>query len=202
MRLPHRAIAVTSAVLMGVGTIAITTPARAEEPAAPVAAAIDSTPPVNSELKIELHRAVAERQAEHVATARRVARAAKVTQTRARIIRIARKQLGDAYVAGRSGPNAFDCSGFTRFVYEQATGKDLPHYSRAQYRVVKKISKNQARPGDLVFFFRNGAEHVGIYLGRGRMIDAANPRSDVSINPITGSWWGRSYSGMGRLLPA
>ncbi len=214
MRVHPRTTALAAAVLTALSAVVVTAAvvpaARAEEPAvvvqaleptAVVALAANRTAPVSSDLKITLHQQAQVRQAEATARARVVAREARVTALRGKIIRIAKRQLGDAYVAGRVGPNAFDCSGFTRFVYEQATGRTLPHYSRAQYRVVKKISKKEARPGDLVFFFRNGAEHVGIYLGNGRMIDAANPRRDVSINPISGSWWGRSYTGMGRILP-
>ncbi len=130
------------------------------------------------------------------------ARVAKVQQTRSRIVQVARKQLGDRYSAGSSGPNAFDCSGLTRYVYKVATGKELPHQSRSQYAKVKKISRSKARPGDLVFFFGGGAHHVGIYIGNGRMIDAAGYGKGVRVSPISGSWWSRTYSGMGRLLPA
>jgi len=134
-----------------------------------------------------------------------VARAAKAAQVRAvrtKIVTVARKQLGDRYSAGSSGPNAFDCSGLTRYVYKTVTGHELPHNSHAQYSRVKKISKKQAQPGDLVFFFRGGAHHVGIYIGNGKMIDARGYGSGVKVSPISGSWWGRAYSGMGRILPA
>lgn len=136
------------------------------------------------------------------AAAARQMRAARIEQVRTRIVTIARKQVGDRYSAGSSGPSAFDCSGLTRYVYKVATGKNLPHHSRAQYAQVKKISRAQARPGDLVFFFRNGAHHVGVYIGKGRMIDAAGYGKGVRVSPISGSWWSRTYSGMGRLLPA
>jgi len=121
---------------------------------------------------------------------------------RTKIIKTAKAQIGDPYRAGHSGPNAFDCSGFVRYVYKQVTGKTLPHYSKAQYREAHKIKKKDAQPGDLVFFFRNGAHHVGIYIGNGKMIDAPNAGKHVRVSPITGSWWGRSYTGMGRLLPS
>ena len=132
----------------------------------------------------------------------RASRMARVAQVRTRIVDVARKQIGDRYSPGWSGPHAFDCSGLTRYVYKQATGRDLPHSSRAQYTRVKKIKKSQARPGDLVFFFRNGAHHVGIYIGRNKMIDAPGIGGKVRVSPITGSWWSRSYTGMGRILPA
>lgn len=121
---------------------------------------------------------------------------------RARILEVAHKQIGDAYVAGSSGPNGFDCSGLTRFVYERAADISLPHYSRAQYKQVDRISRSEAKPGDLVFFFERNAHHVGIYIGDGKMIDAPRRGENVRISPITGSWWGRSFTGMGRILPA
>ncbi len=119
---------------------------------------------------------------------------------RDKLVQFARKQIGDPYRAGQSGPDAFDCSGLVRYVYKQITGKTLPSYSKAQYQQVQRINKSNAQPGDLVFFFENGAHHVGIYIGNEKMIDAPNPGERVGIRPITGSWWGRSYTGMGRIL--
>lgn len=127
---------------------------------------------------------------------------AEVRTVRNKIVKVARNQIGDPYRAGRSGPNAFDCSGLVRFVYKQVTGKTLPHFSKAQYRHVTKVKKAKAQPGDLVFFFEKGAHHVGIYIGKGKMIDAPNAGAKVRVSPISGSWWGRSYTGMGRLLSA
>jgi cell wall-associated NlpC family hydrolase len=126
----------------------------------------------------------------------------QVRQVRNKVIKIARAQIGDSYRAGHSGPNAFDCSGLVRYVFKKATGRNLPHYSKAQYKQVRKVSKKNAQPGDLVFFFRNGAHHVGIYIGNGKMIDAPSAGKKVRVSPISGSWWGRSYTGIGRLLPA
>jgi cell wall-associated NlpC family hydrolase len=127
---------------------------------------------------------------------------AEVRVVRNKLVAFARKQIGDPYRAGRSGPDAFDCSGLVRYVYKEVTGKSLPHYSKAQYQQVKKIKRKNAQPGDLVFFFQGGAHHVGIYIGKGKMIDAPNTRKNVRVSPITGSWWSRSYTGMGRMLPA
>jgi cell wall-associated NlpC family hydrolase len=121
---------------------------------------------------------------------------------RSRIVEIARKQIGDAYVPGASGPHGFDCSGLTRFVYQQAADISLPHYSRAQYGKVKPVSRANAQPGDLVFFFERGAHHVGIYIGNGKMIDAPGRGDKVRVSPTTGSWWGRTFTGMGQVLPA
>jgi cell wall-associated NlpC family hydrolase len=127
---------------------------------------------------------------------------AEVRVVRNKLVSFARKQIGDPYRAGRSGPDAFDCSGLVRFVYKKITGKTLPHYSKAQYNQAQRIKRSKAQPGDLVFFFQGGAHHVGIYIGNGKMIDAPNAGKSVRVSPISGSWWGRSYTGMGRILPA
>lgn len=134
--------------------------------------------------------------------ARRINRTAERQAVRTHIVQLARKQVGDRYSAGSSGPSAFDCSGLVRYVYRVVTGKQLPHYSGAQYARATKISRAKAQPGDLVFFLRGGAHHVGIYIGNGRMIDAAGYGEGVRVSPIAGSWWSRAYTGMGRILPA
>lgn len=128
--------------------------------------------------------------------------ATQVASMRAEILRVARTKIGTPYRAGAAGPDAFDCGGFTQFVYRRALDMEIGRSSVNQYQRVERISKKEARPGDLVFFFENGAQHVGIYIGDGKMIDAPNTGEKVSVNPISGSWWGRSFTGIGRVLPA
>ena len=127
---------------------------------------------------------------------------AQVASMRAEVIGLARKKIGTPYRAGAAGPNAFDCGGFTQFVFQRALGIDIGRSSVNQFQRVERIKKKDARPGDLVFFFENGAQHVGIYIGNGKMIDAPQAGEKVKVNPISGSWWSRSYTGMGRILPA
>ena len=127
---------------------------------------------------------------------------AEIAGMREQILTVARKQLGDPYRAGGAGPHSFDCGGFTQFVFKRALGMDIARTSRGQYQQVQRIKIKDALPGDLVFFFEGGAHHVGIYLGNGTMIDAPRPGKRISVNPISGSWWGRSFTGIGRILPA
>lgn len=129
------------------------------------------------------------------------ARSLRIRHTRDQVVKLARRQVGDTYSAGGNGPDRFDCSGLTQYVFKKAAGKHLPHHSRAQWANVKRIPKAKAQPGDLVFFFEGGAHHVGIYIGNGRMVDARGYGEGVRISPIKGSWWGRSFTGMGRILP-
>ena len=126
----------------------------------------------------------------------------EVAGMREQILTIARKQLGDPYRAGGAGPDSFDCGGFTQFVFKRALGIDIARTSWGQYDQVQRVKTKEALPGDLVFFFEGGAHHVGIYLGDGQMIDAPQPGKRISVNPISGSWWGRSFTGIGRILPA
>ena len=127
---------------------------------------------------------------------------AEIAGMREQILAVARKQLGDPYRAGGAGPHSFDCGGFTQFVFKRALGMDIARTSWGQYEQVERVKTKDALPGDLVFFFEGGAHHVGIYLGNGKMIDAPQPGESVSVNPISGSWWGRSFTGIGRILPA
>ena len=126
----------------------------------------------------------------------------EVAGLREQILTVARKQLGDPYRAGGAGPDSFDCGGFTQFVFKRALGIDIARTSWGQYDQVQRVKTKEALPGDLVFFFEGGAHHVGIYLGDGQMIDAPQPGKRISVNPISGSWWGRSFTGIGRILPA
>ena len=109
------------------------------------------------------------------------------------VIDEAAKHLGKPYVYGATGPDAFDCSGFTRYVYARATGRSLPHNARAQERMATPVSKADAQPGDLVFM-QDVAGHVGIYAGGGRMYDAPRAGKDVSLRPI----WSSNYT-VGRI---
>ena len=117
----------------------------------------------------------------------------------ARVVQFALSQVGDRYVAAASGPSAYDCSGLTMAAWRQA-GVSLPHYSRSQYAVTRRIPLSQAQPGDLVFYFGSGAHHVGLYIGNGKMVHAANPSSGVLVTNILGPWYNSRFSGIGRVV--
>jgi len=117
-----------------------------------------------------------------------------------RAVELAKSKLGAAYVAGWSGPTKFDCSGLTRYIAKYAYGKTLPHYSRAQFYSGIRVQKAYLKPGDLVFFFKRGAHHVGLYVGNGKMISATNPRTDVKVDYVFTGWYGSRYSGAVRLV--
>jgi cell wall-associated NlpC family hydrolase len=97
-------------------------------------------------------------------------------------IQYAMAQVGKAYVYGAAGPSAFDCSGLTMMAY-RAAGISLPHSSSAQFSSGTRIAESALQPGDLVFYY-SPISHVGIYLGNGMIVDAANPSSGVRVAPL------------------
>ena len=92
-------------------------------------------------------------------------------------------QVGDAYVWGAAGPDGFDCSGLTMMAWAQA-GVSLPHSSSSQMSSGTPVSQSDLQPGDLVFFY-SPVSHVGIYIGGGKMVHAANPSDGVRVDPIS-----------------
>ena len=94
-------------------------------------------------------------------------------------ISYAMAQVGDAYVYGAAGPSAFDCSGLTMMAWAQA-GVALPHSSSAQYASGAKVAASDLQPGDLVFYY-SPISHVGMYIGNGMIVHAANPGSGVRV---------------------
>jgi cell wall-associated NlpC family hydrolase len=97
-------------------------------------------------------------------------------------LRFALSQIGKPYYFGAAGLKSWDCSGLTMVAYARA-GISLPHSSQQQIRYGRRISFGSLQPGDLVFFYRN-ITHVGIYLGRGLIVDATRPGRNVQVDPI------------------
>jgi cell wall-associated NlpC family hydrolase len=117
------------------------------------------------------------------------------------VVRAAYSKVGRPYVWGASGPRAFDCSGFTRYVMKQF-GVDLPHSSRLQARMGRFVSRNNLQPGDLVFFATRGAgiSHVGLYVGNGKMVHASTPSTGVIVSSLSERYYATRYVGARRVL--
>ena len=122
------------------------------------------------------------------------ARAAAAVTLRAKVVSIAMSRKGMAYSAGSAGPTAFDCSGFTSWVWGQA-GHTIERTSYDQFDTLKPVSRAQAKPGDLVFFFGDGTHHVALYLGHNMMIHAANEESGVIVTSLSDGWYSERISG-------
>ncbi|MGE5225726.1 MAG: NlpC/P60 family protein [Planctomycetaceae bacterium] len=88
-------------------------------------------------------------------------------------IAAARSVLGDPYVFGAAGPDAFDCSGLTAWAYAQA-GVSLPHSADAQYGSYPRVPLSDLQPGDIVYYGNYGP-HVALYVGGGTIIHATHP---------------------------
>lgn len=99
----------------------------------------------------------------------------------------ARKHIGKRYVSGGNGPNAFDCSGLTKYVYNEM-GINLNRTTYDQVKQGRYVSRDELKPGDLVFSHgpANSPGHVGIYSGNGKYVHAANSREGVIESLIYG----------------
>ena len=110
----------------------------------------------------------------------------RIRQRRERIVAAARSRAGKPYAYGADGPNAFDCSGLTQWVFRKV-GKRLPRTSDAQAGAVRRVK--HPRRGDLVFFHDGGdVYHVGIYAGNRRLWHSSRPGTPVRKDRI----WTRS----------
>ncbi|MDF5758477.1 C40 family peptidase [Spongiactinospora sp. TRM90649] len=123
---------------------------------------------------------------------KKLSKAAKQKAKAAKAVSVAKKQVGDPYRWGGTGPNAFDCSGLVQFSWKKA-GVNLPRITHSQYaRVKKKVSYKNLRPGDLLFF--RGKGHVGMYVGNGKMVHSPSSGKTVRIDKLSG-WRKASFSG-------
>ncbi|MGW1881261.1 C40 family peptidase [Streptomyces sp. NPDC001970] len=102
------------------------------------------------------------------------------------VISFLKAQLGDAYVMGATGPNAWDCSSLVQAAYRQV-GVDLPRVSQDQSVAGTQVSLNNLQVGDILYWGGAGsAYHVGVYIGGGQYLDAANPSKGVVIQDLSG----------------
>lgn len=115
-------------------------------------------------------------------------------------IQIAKSYLGGKYVWGATGPDAFDCSGFTQYIYKQAYGKSIPRVSYEQANYGEKVDREDLQPGDLIFFDtmnKGRVSHVGIYIGNNKFIHAANSKSGIIESELSG-YYSKKYMGARR----
>ena len=146
--------------------------------------------------------------ADYLAAARRSgtapARDGRASAAARKAVAVALAQLGSTYVWGAEGPATFDCSGLTSFAYA-AAGITIPRVSRAQfaaYAGLRPIDPLHLVAGDLVFFADNPGNpstihHVGIYIGKGLMVEAPHTGAVVRTSSI----WRPSYAGAVRPSP-
>ena len=111
---------------------------------------------------------------------------------RSAILETAKTKLGKPYVYGGTGPNGFDCSGFTRYCFAQS-GIALERVCGAQMRQSIIVSKDGLQVGDLIFFGTSAGNvtHVGLYAGEGKMIHAGN--AGIGYADLDGVWFSGNY---------
>lgn len=105
------------------------------------------------------------------------------------VINEAKNHLGKPYLWAGKGPNVFDCSGFTSYVYRKVAGIEIGSNTYSQIKYAgKEISRAELQPGDLIF---TNPGHVGIYIGNNQMIHAPGAGKSVSIGDVHKFWRAR-----------
>ena len=115
---------------------------------------------------------------------------------------VAMGMVGTRYLFGGIDPlKGFDCSGLVYYAYGQA-GYRVPRTSQELFRAARKISVNDADPGDLMFFQdQTKLSHVGIYLGDGRFVHAPASGQNVAVGSLDSAYYQQHLVAVGRLLP-
>jgi len=114
----------------------------------------------------------------------------------------AMQYVGYPYAYAGEGPYAFDCSGFTKFVAQNALGMDITHDMFTQYDMGQKVDRSELQPGDLVFFqntFRPGMSHNGVYIGDGQFVHAENESTGVKVSDLNSDYYSSRWYGAIRL---
>lgn len=118
------------------------------------------------------------------------------------VVAYAKQFMGVPYVYGGNGPNSFDCSGFTSYIYRHF-GYTLNRTASTQLSNGTAVSKSELQPGDLVFFRYNTsypASHVGIYIGNGQFIHASTNKYQVQIDQLNTGHYANVYIAARRIL--
>ena len=109
--------------------------------------------------------------------------------------------IDTGYRFGGKNPEAgLDCSGMVAYIFGKATGLKVSGSAAEIARRGVPVDRSRLRPGDLVFFGKRRANHVGIYVGEGRFVHAPSSGGTVRLDRLDGSWWWDHYSGARRLL--
>ena len=123
-------------------------------------------------------------------------------QLGAEVANFAQEFVGSPYRWGGTSPAGFDCTGFVMWVYSQF-GVSLPHNEAGQLASGVQVGSDELQPGDVLVFaktYRSGLSHVGIYVGDGQFVHAADERHGVTVSALWDSYWGPRLVGATRAL--
>ena len=129
---------------------------------------------------------------------RPVGKQTPLSSTRQDVVMHAMAMLDRNYVySGKKLHTGFDCSGLVSFVYQESAGVELRGSAFDIANKTRPIPAESASPGDLVFFNTLGSpsSHVGIYIGSGKFIHAANERTGVRIDQLSADYWSKRLEG-------
>ncbi|MDA0635437.1 C40 family peptidase [Nonomuraea sp. MCN248] len=167
--------------------------AQAEPPVAPAGASV--TKATESAGTATAVKAAETAKTAGTAKAAKTAKRSKAARQQVKAhkaVAVAKKQIGDPYRYGATGPHAFDCSGLVQFAWKKA-GVSIPRVTNSQFaHIKKKVSYKNLRPGDLMFF--RGLGHVGMYIGKGKMVHSPSSGKTVRVEKVSG-WRKSSFAG-------
>lgn len=113
------------------------------------------------------------------------------------VVSYALAQVGKPYSFAAQPPSSWDCTKLTAAAWAQV-GVRLTPYSYVQAQEVRRISPDELQPGDLLFFFKNGAHHASMYIGGGMIVEASSPSTGVRVTNVWNSWNVAHFSWAGR----
>jgi cell wall-associated NlpC family hydrolase len=204
---PRPASALPTAVRLGLAAVCMTGALAWAEPAAdaPAVSKAGTNPAVPGDRIAQFlgERGLAPATTTEPSLARQVRdRAADWTSD---LVLSAMNFLGVRYRrGGNTADEGFDCSGFTRHVFEASIGLVLPRRANEQAKAssLEPVKREQLKPGDLVFFntLRSAFSHVGIYVGDGKFIHAPRSGAEVRVEDMRVAYWSKRFNGARRAV--
>jgi cell wall-associated NlpC family hydrolase len=127
----------------------------------------------------------------------------RVRDSASELVMVAMNFLGVVYrPGGNTAEQGFDCSGFTRYIFERSLGLVLPRRAeqQAEHAALQAVQQTELKPGDLVFFntMKRAFSHVGIYIGDGRFIHSPRVGGEVRIEDMRLAYWAQRFDGARR----